>query len=177
MRVKFDDAITVSNRLITDEWKAMGTARRLAEGNDQLLDMLLGINEQTRAPARLRFNLDPPGSVAPVVAAPESEAVRQQLHDLREALANGAIPQDEYLARAEVLHNSQAARPPARRHRPHRRRARLPRPSPRGRIPRRPRPGPRAARLRSSPPRGSPHPHRRLAPAPLRKGSHHPQPG
>jgi hypothetical protein len=110
MRVKFDDAITVSNRLITDEWKAMGTARRLAEGNDQLLDMLLGINEQTRAPARLRFNLDPPGSVAPVVAAPESEAVRQQLHDLREALANGAIPQDEYLARAEVLHNSQAIR-------------------------------------------------------------------
>ncbi|KAL5118892.1 hypothetical protein ACEQ8H_003215 [Pleosporales sp. CAS-2024a] len=64
MRVRFDQAITTSNRLITDEWRAMGTARRLAEGNDQLLDMLLDINEQTRAPARLRFHLDPPPAVA-----------------------------------------------------------------------------------------------------------------
>jgi hypothetical protein len=110
MRVKFDEAITVSNRLITDEWKAMGTARRLAEGNDQLLDMLLGINEQTRAPARLRFNLDPPGTVASAVTEPDPEVIRQQLQELREAAASGAIPQEEYIERAEVLHNSQAIR-------------------------------------------------------------------
>jgi hypothetical protein len=109
MRVKFDEAITVSNRLITDEWKAMGTARRLAEGNDQLLDMLLDINEQTRAPARLRFNLDPPGT-APVVPGPEPAAIQQQLHELREAAASGAISQEEYIARAEPLHNSHAIR-------------------------------------------------------------------
>jgi hypothetical protein len=110
MRVKFDNAITMSNRLITDEWKAMGTARRLAEGNDQLLDMLLDINEQTRAPARLRFNLDPTNTVAPAVAEPEPEALRQQLQDLREAAASGAISQEEYISRAELLHNSQALR-------------------------------------------------------------------
>lgn len=110
MRVKFDNAITMSNRLITDEWKAMGTARRLAEGNDQLLDMLLDINEQTRAPARLRFNLDPPGTAVPAVAGPEPEVVRQQLQDLREAAASGAISQEEYITRAELLHNSQAIR-------------------------------------------------------------------
>ncbi|EAT86448.1 hypothetical protein HBI56_101570 [Parastagonospora nodorum] len=110
MRVKFDQAITTSNRLITDEWKAMGTARRLAEGNDQLLDALLDINEQTRAPARLRFNLDPPGTVVPAVAGPDPEAIRQQLHELREAASSGAITQEEYIARAELLHNSQAIR-------------------------------------------------------------------
>jgi hypothetical protein len=110
MRVKFDEAITVSNRLITDEWKAMGTARRLAEGNDQLLDMLLDINEQTRAPARLRFNLDPAGTAAPVVGGPEPEAIRQQLQELREAAASGALSQEEYIERAELLHSSQAIR-------------------------------------------------------------------
>jgi hypothetical protein len=110
MRVKFDEAITVSNRLITDEWKAMGTARRLAEGNDQLLDMLLDINEQTRAPARLRFNLDPPGPAAPVVAGQEPDAIRQQLHELRAAAASGAMSQEEYIARVDLLHNSQAIR-------------------------------------------------------------------
>jgi hypothetical protein len=110
MRVKFDEAITVSNRLITDEWKAMGTARRLAEGNDQLLDMLLDINEQTRAPARLRFNLDPAGTAAPIIAGPDPEVIRQQLQELREAAASGAISQEEYIDRAELLHNSQAIR-------------------------------------------------------------------
>jgi hypothetical protein len=110
MRVKFDQAITMSNRLITDEWKAMGTARRLAEGNDQLLDMLLDINEQPRAPARLRFNLDPPGISEPAVAGPNPEVIRQQLSDLREAAAGGAISQEEYITRAELLHNSQALR-------------------------------------------------------------------
>lgn len=110
MRVKFDEAMTVSNRLITDEWKAMGTARRLAEENDQLLDMLLDINEQTRAPARLRFNLDPAGTAVPVAAGPAPEVVRQQLRELRESASSGAISQEEYIQRAEQLHNSQAIR-------------------------------------------------------------------
>lgn len=110
MRVKFDNAMNVSNRLIVEEWKAMGTARRLAENNDQLLDMLLDINEQTRAPARLRFNLDPAGTVAPAEAGPSPEMIGQQLQELREAAASGAISQEEYIDRADRLHNSQAIR-------------------------------------------------------------------
>ncbi|KAF2830860.1 hypothetical protein CC86DRAFT_391668 [Ophiobolus disseminans] len=110
MRVKFDNAMNLSNRLITDEWKAMGTARRLAENNDQLLEMLLDINEQTRAPARLRFNLDPAGTTAPVDAGPSPEMIGQQLQELREAAASGAISQEEYIDRADRLHNSQAIR-------------------------------------------------------------------
>jgi hypothetical protein len=110
MRVKFDNAMHVSNRLITDEWKAMGTARRLAENNDQLLDMLLDINEQTRAPARLRFNLDPAGTHAPAEAGLTPELISQQLHELREAAASGHIPQEEYIERADRLHNSHAIR-------------------------------------------------------------------
>ncbi|KAH7083040.1 IEC3 subunit of the Ino80 complex, chromatin re-modelling-domain-containing protein [Paraphoma chrysanthemicola] len=110
MRIKFDEAMTVSNRLITDEWKAMGTARRLAEGNDQLLDMLLDINEQTRAPARLRFNLDPPGIAVPADAGPDPEMIRRQLQDLRAAAADGIISPEEFTLQADRLHNSHAIR-------------------------------------------------------------------
>ncbi|KAF2025905.1 hypothetical protein EK21DRAFT_75324 [Setomelanomma holmii] len=110
MRVKFDEAMNVSNRLITDEWKAMGTARRLAEGNDQLLDMLLDINEQTRAPARLRFNLDPAGTAAPVEAGPDPELIRRQLQELRAAAADNHILPEEFAQQADRLHNSQAIR-------------------------------------------------------------------
>lgn len=112
MRVKFDNAMNESNRLITDEWKAMGTARRLAEQNDQLLDMLLDINEQSRAPARLRFNLDsiPVDSSIPIEAGPDPDAIRHQLHELREAVAREEITTEEYTQRADQLHNSQAIR-------------------------------------------------------------------
>ncbi|KAJ4307370.1 hypothetical protein N0V94_009747, partial [Neodidymelliopsis sp. IMI 364377] len=57
MRIKFDDAMSQSNTLITDEWKAMGTARRLQAENDQLLDALLDFNSQPRVSARHRFDL------------------------------------------------------------------------------------------------------------------------
>ncbi|KAH8730730.1 IEC3 subunit of the Ino80 complex, chromatin re-modelling-domain-containing protein [Phaeosphaeriaceae sp. PMI808] len=110
MRIQFDEAMHLSNRLITDEWKTMGTARRLAEGNDQLLDMLLDINQQTRAPARLRFNLDPPGAAAPIDPGPGPEAIRQQLQELREAAASNTITPEEYTTRVDKLHNSEAIR-------------------------------------------------------------------
>ncbi|KAF2130647.1 hypothetical protein P153DRAFT_396040 [Dothidotthia symphoricarpi CBS 119687] len=57
MRIQFDNAMSESNRLIMDEWKAMGTARRLQQENDQLLDALLDFNDQPRVAARHRFDL------------------------------------------------------------------------------------------------------------------------
>lgn len=111
MRIKFDNSMTESNRLIADEWRLMGTARRLAEQNDQLLDLLLDINEQTRAPAKLRFNLDPAtDSVVAVESGPDNAAIQQQLHALREAVAREAISAEEYTKQADQLHNSQAIR-------------------------------------------------------------------
>ncbi|KAF1922981.1 uncharacterized protein M421DRAFT_76564 [Didymella exigua CBS 183.55] len=65
MRIRFDDAMSQSNALIMDEWKAMGTARRLQAENDQLLDALLDFNDQPRVSARQRFDL----SVAAAAAA------------------------------------------------------------------------------------------------------------
>lgn len=60
MRIRFDDAMNQSNHLIMDEWKAMGTARRLQAENDQLLDALLDFNTQPRMSARQRFDLSDP---------------------------------------------------------------------------------------------------------------------
>ncbi|KAJ4351108.1 hypothetical protein N0V95_004155 [Ascochyta clinopodiicola] len=62
MRIKFDDAMSQSNHLIMEEWKAMGTARRLQAENDQLLDALLDFNSQPRVSARQRFDLADPAS-------------------------------------------------------------------------------------------------------------------
>jgi hypothetical protein len=110
MRVQFDAAMRLSDELIVREHRAKGTARRLREENDQLLDMLLDINEQPRAPPRLRVNLDPSGIDAPVTGGPDPEAVRQQLQDLRDAAARGELSPEEYTERADKLHNSQAIR-------------------------------------------------------------------
>ena len=57
MRIKFDNAMSRSNRLIMEEWQAMGTARRLQAENDLFLDALLDFNSQPRVSARLRYNL------------------------------------------------------------------------------------------------------------------------
>lgn len=110
MRVQFEGAMTESDNLILKEWKAMGTARRLAEQNDQLLDMLLDINEQPRAPARLRFNLDPAGTAAPVEPGLDPDVIRQQLQELRDAAMREEISSEEYTERVDKLHNSQAIR-------------------------------------------------------------------
>lgn len=57
MRIKFDEAMNQSNHFIMEEWKAMGTARRLQAENDQLLDALLDFNNQPRVSARQRYDL------------------------------------------------------------------------------------------------------------------------
>jgi len=110
MRVQFDAAMRLSDELIVREHRAKGTARRLREENDQLLELLLDINEQPRAPPRLRVNLDAPGTDAPVTGDPVPDAIRQQLQDLRDAAARGDISPEEYTERADQLHNSHAVR-------------------------------------------------------------------
>jgi hypothetical protein len=126
MRIKFDDAMSQSNTLITDEWKAMGTARRLQAENDQLLDALLDFNSQPRVSARQRFDLSDPNTAVrrpahlpvsptnPDQAPPPldpgltTEAVQQRLQDLRNELNTGAITAEQYTLRADQLHSAQA---------------------------------------------------------------------
>ena len=121
MRVKFDEAMNQSNGLIMEEWKAMGTARRLQAENDQLLEALLDFNSQPRVSARQRFDLSVAGSAvrsmtfadaqrtdtikAPTLAP--TEATQQRLHELREQLNSGAITAEQYTQQADQLHNAQ----------------------------------------------------------------------
>ncbi|CAO2655685.1 Nn.00g044880.m01.CDS01 [Neocucurbitaria sp. VM-36] len=112
MRIQFDNAMTESNNLISQEWKAMGTARRLQETNDQLLDALLDFNDQTRVNARLRYDLRKLSAADTAVpsleAGPDPEFIQQQLRALREDVAAGRITAEEYTQKADQLHNSQA---------------------------------------------------------------------
>jgi hypothetical protein len=117
MRIRFDNAMSQSNAYIMEEWKAMGTARRLQAENDQLLDALLDFNNQPRVPARQRFDLSAAGLDAasnaanstPNAAGPRlsTEAAQQRLGELREQLNAGAITPDQYAQQADALHSAQ----------------------------------------------------------------------
>jgi hypothetical protein len=112
MRIKFDEAMTESDALIKAEWKAMATARRLQENNDQMLDMLLELNGQTRVNCRLRYDLRQLSAADTAVpsleSGPDAEFGRQQLRVLRDELANERITAEEFTAKADQLHSSQA---------------------------------------------------------------------
>ncbi|KAI4618234.1 uncharacterized protein J4E87_007902 [Alternaria ethzedia] len=112
MRIRFEEAMNDSDSLIKQEWKAMGTARRLQENNDQILDILLELNEQTRVNPRLRFdlrNLSAADTAVPSLeAVPDPELVKAQLQTLRDDLAANTITPEEYATRADQLHSSQA---------------------------------------------------------------------
>jgi hypothetical protein len=112
MRIKFDEAMTYSDNLIKAEWKAMGTARRLQETNDQMLDMLLELNEQPRVNSRLRYDLrqlsQADTAVPSLEAGLDPEFVKQQLQALRDDVASGSITAEEYTLKADRLHSSQA---------------------------------------------------------------------
>ncbi|CAA9962744.1 Ino80 Iec3 domain containing protein [Pyrenophora teres f. maculata] len=112
MRIKFDEAMTDSDNLIKQEWKAMGTARRLQENNDQLLDILLELNEQSRVNPRLRYDLRQLSAADTAVPSlepvPDPDLIKQQLQALRDDVATGNMTADEYTIRADQLHSSQA---------------------------------------------------------------------
>ncbi|KAH9861142.1 hypothetical protein IAQ61_010879 [Plenodomus lingam] len=112
MRIRFDDAMSESNALILQEWKAMGTARRLQENNDQLLELLLDFNEQPRVNPRMRYDLRQLSAADTAVpsseAAPDRESVKAQLQMLSEDVAAGRISAQDYTLKADHLHRSQA---------------------------------------------------------------------
>ncbi|KAH7384502.1 IEC3 subunit of the Ino80 complex, chromatin re-modelling-domain-containing protein [Pyrenochaeta sp. MPI-SDFR-AT-0127] len=112
MRIQFENAMMESNNLISQEWKAMGTARRLQETNDQLLDALLDFNDQTRVNARLRYDLRQLSAADTAVpsleAGPDPDFIRQRLQELRDDAASGKITAEEYTRQADQLHRSQA---------------------------------------------------------------------
>lgn len=112
MRIRFDDAMSESNSLILHEWKAMGTARRLQENNDQLLELLLDFNDQARVNPRLRYDLRALSAADTAVPTlepvPDPALARRQLQALRDGVADGTMTADEYAARADTLHRAQA---------------------------------------------------------------------
>jgi len=97
MRIKFDEKMRQSNDWYVEEQRAIGTAKRLAQENDRLLDLLLDVNTSTRIPADKRIDLAldlPASSAVPALVeldafsktaefdTPESQAVYKEIRDL-----------------------------------------------------------------------------------------------
>ncbi|KAG9244485.1 IEC3 subunit of the Ino80 complex, chromatin re-modelling-domain-containing protein [Calycina marina] len=57
MRLKFDETMRQSNDLFTSEHAAKETARRLAQQNDQLMELLFDVNNSAQIPADKRIDL------------------------------------------------------------------------------------------------------------------------
>ncbi|KAF2468464.1 uncharacterized protein BDR25DRAFT_265126 [Lindgomyces ingoldianus] len=115
MRAKFEDTMNTSNTLIKDEYKAIALARRLQEQNDQILDVLLDMNEATRLPAHLRFDLRHLSESDPAVSSREADAdpdaVQRRIVDLREELVAGLITPEQFAQKVDQLHAAQPVIP------------------------------------------------------------------
>ncbi|KZF19585.1 hypothetical protein L228DRAFT_263459 [Xylona heveae TC161] len=60
MKLQFEEKMKESNALFKEEQKATELARRLQEQNDQLLEMLLDLNDSSKLPSQLSYDLDDP---------------------------------------------------------------------------------------------------------------------
>ncbi|KAM3075040.1 hypothetical protein ACMFMG_007500 [Clarireedia jacksonii] len=96
IRVKFDEIMRQSNALFVEEQKADQTAKRLAQENDRLLDLLLDVNNSAQIPVDKRIDLKTKSpslaEVPPLVSedlaeaaeltAPEGQAVYKEIQGL-----------------------------------------------------------------------------------------------
>jgi hypothetical protein len=77
----------------------------------QLLDVLLDMNEMTRLPSKLRFDLrefaDTDTTVSSVEVEADPEALQKRLQELRDDLTRGTITPEEFAQREAKLHSSQ----------------------------------------------------------------------
>lgn len=86
----------------------------IADHDSQILDLLLDINETTRLPAHLRFDLrelsESDSALPSLEADSDPEALqRKKLHELRIDMANGIITAEEFAHKSDQLHMLPAA--------------------------------------------------------------------
>ncbi|ESZ96474.1 hypothetical protein SBOR_3096 [Sclerotinia borealis F-4128] len=97
MRIKFDEAMRRSNSLFMEEQLAGETAKKLAQENDRLMDLLLDINNSAQLPADKRIDLSIGGPALAHVPAlvtkeelakaaddvsPEGQAIYKEVQEL-----------------------------------------------------------------------------------------------
>ncbi|KAK8168210.1 IEC3 subunit of the Ino80 complex, chromatin re-modelling-domain-containing protein [Phyllosticta citrichinensis] len=101
MRMRFDERMRESNSLFREEQKASTLVKRLQEQNDQMMDLLLDINGTPKIPLQLRFELSDDAPLPEPKQDPE--ALSQQLHEARAALASGTMTPIEFAELEEKL--------------------------------------------------------------------------
>ncbi|KAI9813588.1 MAG: hypothetical protein M1827_003657 [Pycnora praestabilis] len=111
MKYSFDEKMRESNNLFKEEHRAMETARRIQEENDQLLDLLLEINNSSHIPTQHRYDLHSPAmdiTATPVVDHDErlqqsydSTAIQLALEEAKAELVAGEFS-EEYYSRLEA---------------------------------------------------------------------------
>jgi len=86
---------------------------RWLTAHSQILEVLLDLNESTRLPANLRFDLHELREIDAIIPTLEAnhdpEVIQQKLQELRTDLSNGIITAEEYARRADQLHNTKPA--------------------------------------------------------------------
>ncbi|KAI9824635.1 MAG: hypothetical protein M1819_000836 [Sarea resinae] len=113
MRHLFEEKMKESNALFKEEQKAMETARRLQEKNDQLLDLLLDLNESSHLAPQYRYDLESP-SLDPAANLPLSptspppsptaiSAARTALEQAKADLESGALSPNSYSQKTTSL--------------------------------------------------------------------------
>ncbi|KAI9851235.1 MAG: hypothetical protein M1838_004154, partial [Thelocarpon superellum] len=73
MKFKFEQKMREGDQLFREEQQAHDTTRRLAEGNDQLLELLLDVNESIHIPPHHRYDLGIDSSTPSSSAVPALE--------------------------------------------------------------------------------------------------------
>ncbi|KAH7419984.1 IEC3 subunit of the Ino80 complex, chromatin re-modelling-domain-containing protein [Cadophora sp. MPI-SDFR-AT-0126] len=78
MKIKFDEAMRQSNDLYLEEQRAIKTAKRLAQENDQIMDLLLDVNNSAQIPVDKRIDLTPEedilSEIPPLITEEELES-------------------------------------------------------------------------------------------------------
>jgi len=101
--VQFEKRMRESSTLFRDQQRMHDIAQRIAEQNDQILQLLLELNSQPQVPARLRYDLDDPSTVKKPEKHEDEQKALEELRITRHKLQKGDIQQSDYGELAENL--------------------------------------------------------------------------
>ncbi|KAI5367341.1 putative INO80 complex subunit 3 protein [Septoria linicola] len=110
LRHKFDGVLEENKKLFKEEQKMQGTARRLREELDSILDVLLDLNQNPALPAHLRFDVSLTEEHSAIASIPSvvpaditPTAANDLLMEYTVAVNRGQIPHlDLYVIREQI---------------------------------------------------------------------------
>lgn len=94
--VKFEKEMRESSHLFKNQQRMYDITQRIAEQNDQLLDLLLELNTQPQVPARLRYDLSEPSAFKQPEKHEDEQKAIEGLRITRHRVSKGDLEQSDY---------------------------------------------------------------------------------